>query len=90
MDFPGSGDVVLHLHYEQATHRGRGAYILTSTHSWGRPLEKAAYRLVPEGVQITSSNYPLIPDQSGVFHWTREQFMPSADWRFTWKEADKR
>lgn len=67
MDFPGGGNVVLHLHYEQATHRGRGTYILTSTQPWGRPLEKAAYRLIPEVVRIISSNYALIPDRSGAF-----------------------
>lgn len=89
IDFRGGGDVILHLHYKQATHRERGRYILTSTWPWGRPLEKAVYRLIPEGVQIVSSNYPLIPDRSGAFHWTREQFMPLADWRFTWKEVGK-
>ena len=84
--FPAQSNVIIRLFYEQATPRGKGTYILTTTKPWGRPLEKAAYRLLPEGVRITGSNYILTPDPYGAYRWTREQFMPLADWRFTWKE----
>jgi hypothetical protein len=84
--FPARAKVEVHLSYDQTTPRGRGTYILTSTKPWGRPLEKAVYRLISEGVQITGSNYPLTLYDSRTYQWTREQFMPPADWRFTWKE----
>ncbi len=85
--FPGSGEVTLHLRYRQGTPRERGTYILTTTASWLRPLERAVYRLVPDGVRITGSNYPMAPEATGAFRWTRERFMPPEDWHFTWREA---
>jgi hypothetical protein len=84
--FPASAEVKIHLFYEQTTPRGRGTYILTTTQPWGHPLEKAAYRLIPKGVRITDSNYPLTTDHPGEYRWIREKFMPPADWHFTWKE----
>jgi hypothetical protein len=47
--FPAQAHVRIRLSYEQFTPRARGTYILTSTKPWGRPLEKAIYRLIPEG-----------------------------------------
>jgi hypothetical protein len=84
--FPAQADVRIRLSYEQCTPQRRGTYILTSTKPWGRPLEKAIYRLIPDGVRITGSNYPLASDDSGAYQWTREQFMPPADWHISWKE----
>ena len=87
--FSARADVMIRLSYEQKTPRGRGTYILTTAQPWGHPLEKVAYRLIPKGVRITDSNYPLILERSGEFHWSRERFMPSADWHFAWKEEEK-
>jgi hypothetical protein len=87
--FPANAEVKIHLFYEQSTPRERGTYILTTTQPWGHPLKKAAYYLFPKDVRITDSNYPLIQERSGEFHWSRERFMPLSDWHFAWKEEEK-
>lgn len=74
------------VHYRQDTPRHRGGYVVTSTQSWGRPLDSASFRIRCYGARIVQSSYPLaatdLPDALG-FDW--RGFMPEHDWTFAWE-----
>lgn len=61
-------------------------YILKTTQPWKRPLKKGLYRLFPHGVAITGSNYPLVSDGLNIRSFLKKNFMPTADWHFSWKD----
>ena len=48
----------------------------------GRPLDLGKYRIRPECVTVTSSNYVL--DGEDGLSFARRGFMPPEDWRFSW------
>jgi hypothetical protein len=72
--------------YTQNAPSHQGGYIVTSTRSWGRPLDKAVFRLRTEGVEIVESNYRLEKLSSAhTLGFQRHSFMPSEDWTFAWE-----
>lgn len=79
----------IRVSYRQRAGGANGAYILTTTRPWGRPLENGVYMLYPHGTVIASSNYPLnIPGNAPGSHKT--SFMPEKDWRFTWRSENEK
>lgn len=63
-------------------------YIITSTQSWGKPLEKAVYTLTTEVNQkIKSFSYEPDSSDSGhnkkIYFWRKNQFMPKLDFIVT-------
>jgi len=74
------------VNYTQNALSHEGGYVVTSTRGWGRPLDKAVFRLRTDGVEIVESNYGLeklsSADTLGFGH---RSFMPSEDWTFAWE-----
>ena len=63
-------------------------YIITSTQSWGKPLEKAVYTLTTDrNLKIKSFSYT--PDSTGMaankrlYFWKKQHFMPKMDFEIT-------
>lgn len=63
-------------------------YIITSTQSWGKPLEKAVYTLTTDkNFKIKSFTY--VPDSIGkigikqLYFWKKQNFMPKLDFEIT-------
>ncbi len=73
------------VYYEQKTRVTNGCYLITTTQSWGRPLEKVRFRIEADGVRIVESSYPLEPCGDGVQGFERTAFMPVYDWTFAWE-----
>ena len=73
--------VELNIYYRQKTTISN-KYIITSTKSWGKPLEKAFYSLtVSQGVKIKSFSYQpdLFKKKKRTYFWKKENFMPEND-----------
>jgi len=71
----------IRLGYRQLIKGSKAEYILTSTASWKRPLEKAEYTLtIPAGLKI--QNFSYLPDRMEtkgeelIFFWEKTNFMP--------------
>jgi len=79
--------VCLRVHYYQQAPNSDARYILTTTRPWMRPLQSGEYWLVPQGVTLLRSNYPLrtMPGGRGVAVFQQTQFMPDQDWIFSWR-----
>ena len=75
----------LHVHYYQNAPTSDARYILTTTQPWLRPLEVGEYVLIPRGVKLLHSNYPLVSAPSGAAQFCMLQFMPRQDWVFSWQ-----
>ncbi|MFA6318381.1 MAG: hypothetical protein WC943_13305 [Elusimicrobiota bacterium] len=82
---PAKGVRHIRVRYTQEAEDSAGAYLLTTTKPWRRPLEKGEYLLKPQGVAITSSSYPL--DGREPFSFVRRHFMPDKEWEFTWRKG---
>ena len=76
MELRSSGAAVLSLRYRQYAPKHTARYLLTTTAPWRRPLRLGRYRIVPHGITITGSNYPL--------EFSRRNFMPHEDWQLSW------
>ena len=75
--------VDLNIFYRQKV-ATKNTYIITSTQTWGKPLETAVYSLTtPADLLIKSLSYTpdSIKAEHGkrVFKWERHQFMPVRD-----------
>ena len=77
------------IQYYQHTPEKNARYILTTTEPWRRPLVRGLYRLLPQGVKITSSNYYLDSSEPGFLRFQRQEFMPQNDWLFSWEVGGK-
>lgn len=82
---PAKGARHIRVRYSQEARDLRGAYLLTTTQPWRRPLERGEYLLKPRGVRITWSSYPLDGPKSPSFD--REAFMPVKEWEFSWERG---
>jgi hypothetical protein len=71
------------LSYMQKSCDHTASYILTSTHSWQKPLRYGSYSLHKMGVTDLGSNYALKVDKAGG-SFERENFMPVHDWKIQW------
>ncbi len=77
--------VCLHVHYYQQAPTSDARYILTTTQPWLRPLQVGEYVLIPRGIKLLHSNYPLADTLGGAAQFQKQQFMPQQDWLFSWK-----
>jgi hypothetical protein len=84
-----SGERWIRLDYIQGTRVPEARYILLSTRKWGKPLQRGDYILhLGDGLELTSSNYPMttnIGGHSGSYSFSRNDFLPAADWEFRWR-----
>ncbi len=78
-------EVGVRVRYEQYSPSADARYLLTTTQPWHRPLALGVYRIIPDGVEILSSNYPLRALEPGVLGFDRRDFMPREDWVFSWR-----
>jgi hypothetical protein len=71
--------IKLNLAYSQKT-ENENAYILRSTQTWGKPLQKAVYSLSYDDSVIIDS-VSLMPDSivGHVYYWTKMDFYPKDD-----------
>ncbi len=82
----------IQLDYWQATRSHEGRYLLTTTRAWGRPITHASFRLqLPADYHLDSSNYPVVEipgaGRSSAFTFSKTDFFPDQDWRFSWQEG---
>jgi hypothetical protein len=84
LPFKANGACSVHVRYRQKVMGKSASYILVTTKPWRRPLQRAVYRMFPEGVEISASNYRLSRQEQGFLEFRRENFMPDEDWRFSW------
>jgi hypothetical protein len=80
---PAKDSVDIHIYYRQKSATSN-KYILTSTQSWSKPLEKAIYTLtVDDDIKIKHFSYN--PDdvqminKRKVYFWKKQDFMPETD-----------
>jgi len=83
---PAGSAVTVMVEYAQYAPQRNAHYLLTTTRPWRRPIERGEFSLVPEGVEITGSNYPLERTDTGIWFFRRDDFMPTQDWEFSWEE----
>jgi hypothetical protein len=79
-----------HIIYRQNLASNQAKYIILTTQKWGKPFNKADYRLeVPEPIRLT--NISIEPDSTffkenqQIYIWQRKNFMPSVDFEFTFE-----
>jgi len=77
--------ICVRVRYYQLAPTSDARYILTTTRPWLRPLESAEYSLLPVGVTLVASNYPLIALPGGTVGFRRTHFLPRRDWIFSWR-----
>ena len=85
--FPAKDTVDVNIYYRQKTST-INKYIITSTQSWGKPLEKAVYTLtIDKNLKIKSFSY--VPDSTEeavnkrLYFWKKQHFMPKIDFEIT-------
>ncbi len=79
---PARSRIRMRVDYVQRSTDRSGTYILTTTRPWRRPLDFGEYRIRPECVNLTFSNYVL--DGKDGLSFARRAFMPAEDWRYSW------
>lgn len=79
---PAFGETHVRVQFTQRSTTQSATYLLTTTRSWRRSLERGEYVLRPRGVEIRASNYPL--DSPEPLGFVRENFMPEKEWNFSW------
>lgn len=75
------GQAAYRVCYRQKLIEPEFTYILTSTETWGRPLEFANFELqVPVEISVDSLSYPpdsaFIKNDIQYFFWKKKDFMP--------------
>lgn len=85
----------LRVDYAQRTRVANGCYLLTTTRTWRRPMQRADYVLrLPRDFELASSNYPvslaLAPGQWKVYSFSKTNFYPGQEWEFAWDEPPAR
>jgi hypothetical protein len=85
MAFGAGEEVCIKVQYQQQAPERDAWYVLRTTKTWKHPLVQGTYRLIPQQVKITSSNYPLEPVGSRSFTFQKKNFMPQQDWHFAWE-----
>jgi len=86
-EIPPKDTIDLNIFYRQKA-AAKNTYIITSTQTWGKPLETAVYTLTTEkNLRIKSFSYS--PDSSKtnqgkiLYKWEKHQFMPVKDFEIT-------
>ena len=83
-----------HLDYNQRILDSRAVYIITSTASWGKPLEEAAYRFVAPADFKSVETWPeadtiWVKDDYRVYISRKTDFMPDRNMEIKWLSSDK-
>ncbi len=91
MEFPPGQSTEVVVAYRQLVKRRTARYILTSTRSWGKPLEEAEFFIeVPHDCEITSLSYddfePWKGEDRNVYHMKKTNFMPDTDISISWTD----
>jgi hypothetical protein len=79
--------VDLNIFYRQRIST-KNKYIITSTQSWGKPLETAVYTLTTEKkLKIKSFSYEpdtvRIDNDQKIYNWQKHSFMPKSEFEIT-------
>jgi len=81
----------IRVDYLQGAAASNGRYILLTTSKWNRPLDRGEYVLnLDNSSDLAASNYALQRSADAghaMYSFTRENFIPSEDWVFSWKPA---
>jgi hypothetical protein len=89
--FPPTQEKWIRVDYIQGTRVNGARYILLTTRKWGRSLDRGEYILhLGPGLELTSSSYAVQRDILGRrnrYSFDRSDFLPSADWEFTWHKT---
>ncbi|MBN2018238.1 MAG: hypothetical protein JW794_08955 [Candidatus Cloacimonetes bacterium] len=70
------------ISYRQKLLGNKATYIFTTTNTWGKPLEEAAFRLTFPNKQLRIDSLSMIPDRlkknedSYTIYWSEKKFMP--------------
>lgn len=87
IDLPAFSEKRIMIYYRQHHNGNEAKYILLSTKTWGKPLEKAVYHLLAEK-KYQFSHFSLTPDNIldfdnvTIYSWERTNFMPDIDFVF--------
>ena len=77
--------VTVRTTYRQARCADYARYIVTTTGSWGAPLQKAEFEIhLPPGVKNPSFSYPFIQGQDGIWRYAKIDFNPEVDILVEW------
>jgi hypothetical protein len=90
---PPRSEAEVSVSYEQPCRGGEFTYILTSTRSWRRPIERAAFAVeVPPQLAPIQGSYELeeVASREGVVRYElrREGFYPDVDLNLYWRRPD--
>ena len=83
--FNANEEIHIAVEYRQQAPKRNAKYLLSTTKPWKHPLRKGMYRLFPQKVIITRSNYTLESGDHDNFSFQRKHFLPQHDWYFSWK-----
>lgn len=81
------GIVKYHINYRQKIEKNKAEYILKTTQKWGKPFEKASYKLITSGkLNITLFSYTpdsvKIYNDKKLYFWNKIDFMPDKNMEF--------
>jgi len=84
----------IRIWYRQQTPARRFEYILTTTRSWGKPLDRAEFHIqIPESLRLLSCSPPCDTreqvDRVTVYHVLKRNFMPVSNLAITWKRRTR-
>ncbi len=74
----------LNIGYQQKVLTDSVIYILTTTESWGAPLQKVMYSFTVDNT-LTVNNFSYLPDttivksQKVIYKWRKTNFLPKSD-----------
>ncbi len=84
---PPKDTVLFQIGYRQKLNGDSAVYILRSTQVWGKPLERAEYKLMTSLI-FKIKNFSYLPDKiykidnKKIYYWKKENFMPKVDMVF--------
>jgi len=86
-----TGGIILQISYRQKLLANKAEYILTSTITWGKPLDKADYQLIiPKDYMIVNFSIPpdesIINEKEKVYYWSKEYYMPDRNMVFEFEK----
>ncbi|MFW5811204.1 MAG: hypothetical protein ACOCWY_06355 [Thermodesulfobacteriota bacterium] len=87
--FAAKETVTIEIEYRQKTPKHYARYIPITLKHRNRPLQFGSYALIPRGVEIVSSSYPLRENGSGVQFYEGHRFIHSSQWRFSWRVQEE-
>jgi hypothetical protein len=91
---PSKDTVDINVFYRQRI-AVENKYIITSTQSWGKPLERAVYTLTTDKNQKIKL-FSYVPDSANsshdkkIYFWRKDQFMPKLDFIVTLDDFARR